>query len=58
MVEDLKDRWEVEGTVPCGGPPGTTSPGGAAIVKTSKTSSQIVDSACIAKRWRFNSKSW
>jgi hypothetical protein len=34
--------WTVEGTVPCGGPPGTTCPGGAAVVKISKTSGQIL----------------
>jgi hypothetical protein len=36
------DVWTVEGTVPCDGPPGATCPGGAAVVKISKMSGQIL----------------
>jgi len=36
------DVWTVEGTLHCGGPPGTTCPGGTAVVKISKTSGQIL----------------
>jgi len=36
------DVWTVGGNVPCGGPPGTTCKGGAAVVKISKTSGQIL----------------
>jgi hypothetical protein len=36
------DVWTVEGTVPCDGPPGVSCPGGAAEVRISKTSGQIL----------------
>ena len=36
------DVWTVEGTLHCEGPPGTTCPGGTAVVKISKTSGQIL----------------
>jgi hypothetical protein len=36
------DVWTVAGTLHCGGPPGTTCPGGTAVVKISKTSGQIL----------------
>jgi NTF2 fold immunity protein len=36
------DEWTVAGTVHCEGPPGTTCPGGTAVVKISKTSGQIL----------------
>jgi len=35
------DVWTVEGTVPCDGPAGAHCPGGAALVRISKTSGQI-----------------
>jgi hypothetical protein len=37
-----KDVWTVEGTLNCGGPPGTLCHGGTAVVKISKTSGQIL----------------
>jgi hypothetical protein len=36
------DVWTVTGTLHCEGPPGTTCPGGTAVVKISKTSGQIL----------------
>ncbi len=36
------DVWTVEGTLNCGGPPGTLCKGGTAVVKISKTSGQIL----------------
>jgi hypothetical protein len=36
------DIWTVEGTLHCGGSPGTLCEGGTAVVKISKTSGQIL----------------
>jgi hypothetical protein len=36
------DVWTVQGTLHCGGPPGTLCTGGTAVVKISKTSGQIL----------------
>jgi hypothetical protein len=37
-----RDEWTVEGTVPCDGPVGVSCKGGAALVRISKTSGQIL----------------
>lgn len=37
------DVWTVEGTLNCGGPPGSMCKGGTAVVKISKTSGQILE---------------
>jgi hypothetical protein len=37
-----RDVWTVEGTVPCDGPVGVSCEGGAALVRISKTSGQIL----------------
>lgn len=36
------DVWTVQGTLRCGGPPGTLCHGGTAVVKISKTSGEIL----------------
>ncbi|MFI5088345.1 MAG: NTF2 fold immunity protein, partial [Terriglobales bacterium] len=41
------DMWTVEGNLDCGGPPGTTCPGGTAVVKISKTSGQILEGGSV-----------
>jgi hypothetical protein len=38
----IRDVWTVEGTVPCDGPASEHCKGGAALVKISKTSGQIL----------------